>query len=106
MEFIETKIFTKDICQLIDDTEYKKVQEHLRKFPLAGPIIPGTEGIRKLRWAAKGHGKKGGMRLIYYYFIRQTQIYMLLAYPKNIKDDMSQKEQKYLKKLIEDFENG
>lgn len=62
--------------------------------------------IRKLRWAAKGHGKRGGMRLIYYYFIRQSQIYMLLAYPKNAKDDLTQQEKKYLKKLIEGLENG
>jgi hypothetical protein len=75
-------------------------------FPLAGDVISGASGIRKLRWSAKGHGKRGGMRLIYYYFIRQSQIYMLLAYPKNTKDDLAQQEKKYLKKLIEDFENG
>lgn len=106
LEFIETSFFTKEICCLISDSEYKEIQEHLRTFPTAGDIIPGVGGIRKLRWTAKGHGKRGGMRLIYYYIYKQSQIYMLSAYPKNTKDDLTQHEKKYLKKLIEGFENG
>ena len=106
MEFIETKVFTEEINQLAADSDYKEIQEYLCLFPLAGDVITGAGGIRKLRWSAKGHGKRGGMRLIYYYFIRHSQIYMLLAYPKNVKDNLTAEEKKYLKRLVEDFENG
>ena len=106
MEFVETKTFSAEILELAADGEYAEIQEYLCAFPTAGDIIQGTGGIRKLRWSAKGHGKRGGMRLIYYYFIKDSQIYMLLAYPKNVKDDLSAQEKKYLKKLVEDFENG
>lgn len=106
MEFIETRIFSEEICHLSSDNEYKDLQEYLCLFPLAGDVIPGAGGIRKIRWVAKGHGKRGGMRIIYYYFLKESQIYMLLAYPKNAKDNLTVEEKKYLKQLVEDFENG
>ena len=106
MEFVETKIFTEDITKLLSDEEYKALQILLLKNPKSGDVIRETGGIRKCRCAAKGHGKRGGIRIIYYYYVTDDIIYMLLAYPKNKKDDLSKTEKKYLKHLVEGFKNG
>jgi hypothetical protein len=66
MNFIETSMFTRHIVGLLDDTDYTILQRALLLNPALGDIIPGSGGIRKLRWAAKGHGKSGGARIIYY----------------------------------------
>jgi mRNA-degrading endonuclease RelE of RelBE toxin-antitoxin system len=60
--FIETRLFTK----LVTDEEYGALQESLMKDPNAGPVIPGSGGVRKIRWAAQGRGKRGGYRVIYH----------------------------------------
>ena len=61
----------------------------------------GARGLRKIRVAAKGHGKRGGARVIYYYFMSESRIGMLLAYPKNVQDDLSSEQKKMLTKIIE-----
>ncbi len=65
-------------------------------------IIKGSGGIRKLRWAGSGRGKRGGIRVIYYYFTKDEQIYMLYAYPKSKKDDLTADQLKQLKQLVEE----
>ncbi len=102
MEFFETPIFTKLIQKLISDEEYHLLQLQLSVRPEAGNIIRGGGGIRKLRWAGSGRGKRGGIRVIYYYFTEDKQIYMLYAYPKSKKDDLTADQLKQLKQLVED----
>ena len=65
MEFIETSIFTKLIYTYLSDDEYLGLQVFLLKYPEAGKIVPGSGGVRKLRWAMAGRGKRGGVRVIY-----------------------------------------
>jgi len=89
MEFFGTSIFTKLMQKLISDKEYHLLQLQLSVRPESGDIIQGSGGIRKLRWAGSGRGKRGGIRVIYYYFTEDEQIYMLYAYPKNKKDDLT-----------------
>ena len=62
-------------------------------------------GIRKMRWAGSGRGKRGGLRVIYYWQVADDQIWLLLAYPKNERDDLSHDEVKQLKRLVEQFES-
>jgi hypothetical protein len=100
MEIIETPIFTKHVNDLLNDDEYRILQFDLINRPDAGPVIPGTGGLRKLRWACKGHGKRGGVRLIYYWFTNDDQILMLLIYPKNVQDDLTDDQKKMLVKLV------
>lgn len=102
MEFIETPVFTKLIQKLIPDEQYHLLQLELSIRPEAGDIIMGSGGIRKLRWAGSGHGKRGGIRVIYYYFTEDEQIYMLYAYPKSKKDDLTADQLKQLKQLVEE----
>lgn len=100
MNFIETSIFTRDIVGLLDDTDYAVLQRALLLNPALGDIIPGSSGIRKLRWAAKGHGKSGGARVIYYWAVSAETILLLAAYPKNVKADLTKDEIKKLRRII------
>lgn len=102
MEFFETPIFTKLISKLISDEEYRLLQLQLSIRPESGDIIKGSGGIRKLRWAGSGRGKRGGIRVIYYFLKEDDQIYMLYAYPKSKKDDLTTGQLKQLRKLVEE----
>ena len=104
VEFIETPTFTRLIGGLMNDDEYAKLQFALALRPDWGKVIPSSGGLRKLRWAGSGRGKRGGLRIIYYGQTAQDQIWLLVAYPKSERDDLSHHEIKQLKRLIEDFE--
>jgi hypothetical protein len=67
MEFIEASIFTKYIYSYLTDDEYLGLQSYLLQFPESGKVVPGSGGVRKLRWAMSGAGKRGGVRVIYYF---------------------------------------
>lgn len=101
MKFIETPVFTRQITALLPDASYSELQKALCVNPAAGDIIPGSGGLRKIRWRTVGRGKRGGIRAIYYWFVSDDEIYMLLAYRKNEKDDLSAKELKLLKSIVE-----
>jgi hypothetical protein len=103
MIFIETPVFTRLITELVDEESYSELQRILADDPEAGDLIQGSGGLRKIRMAAKGHGKRGGARVIYYYFVSRSHIAMLLAYPKNAKDDLTAAQKKALKSLIENW---
>jgi mRNA-degrading endonuclease RelE of RelBE toxin-antitoxin system len=99
--FVETPTFTKRILQLLDDESYAALQAHLVKHPEAGNVIRGGGGLRKIRWAAKGRGKRGGVRVIYYWWIGKERISMLFIYPKNEMDDLSATQLKLLRQALE-----
>jgi len=98
MIFIETPIFSKRLRELLSDDSYAEFQRQLADRPDMGE---GTGGIRKVRVASGGHGKRGGSRVIYYHFTAASQIALLLIYPKNEKDDLTADERKVLKQIIE-----
>ncbi len=102
MEIVETSVFTRQITGLLRDDEYKELQERLVINPLAGPVIPGSGGLRKLRWTLAGRGKRGGIRIIYYYVAADDWIFMLAAYAKGAKADLTAKEVAALKKLVKE----
>jgi len=83
MEFIETSTFTKLIYAYLTDDEYLGLQGFMLKYPEAGKIVPGSGGVRKLRWAMAGRGKRGGMRVIYYFKKQESEIWMLTIYGKS-----------------------
>ena len=101
MIFIETPIFTKRLSELLDDDSYAAFQRELLSRPDMGDVIEGTGGLRKVRVASGGHGKRGGSRVIYYHFSSASQIALLMIYPKNEKDDLSAAERKALKHIVE-----
>lgn len=65
-EFIETPHFTRILDQYLEDDEYSELQRYLNANPETGVVVPGSGGVRKLRWRAEGRGKRGGLRLIYF----------------------------------------
>ncbi len=83
MEFIESSAFTKHVYNYLDDTEFSALQWFLCFHPESGNLIPGGGGLRKLRWQAKGKGKRSGVRVIYYFVGKRDEIWLLTIYAKN-----------------------
>lgn len=100
MVFFETPVFTRQIRELVEDDQYRQLQEMLVARPDAGDLIPRSGGLRKIRIAASGRGKRGGARVIDYWIVAKDQIYMLLAYAKNAQDDLSEDQLKTLRALV------
>jgi hypothetical protein len=101
MIFIETSIFTKWLPTYLSDDEYWNLQNFLMEKPEAGDIIQGAGGLRKLRWSLNNKGKRGGIRIIYYRQIADDHIYMMTLYTKSEMTDLSTKDKKALKQMIE-----
>ncbi|MFQ5708500.1 MAG: type II toxin-antitoxin system RelE/ParE family toxin [bacterium] len=100
IEIIETPIFTEDIDKFLGPNEYRALQLELIETPTKGKLIKGTGGARKLRFAIPGKGKSGGIRIIYYYQVNE-RIYLLLVYKKAKQADLTPKQRKTIKSLIE-----
>jgi mRNA-degrading endonuclease RelE of RelBE toxin-antitoxin system len=92
IKFIETSHFTAEVKRLSSEDDYYKFQDHLVARPDVGVIIPGSGGLRKVRFAAKGHGKRGGVRIIYYWAAARDTILLLDIFPKNEKADLTKEE--------------
>jgi hypothetical protein len=101
--FVESAVFTRQVRELLSDDEYADLQQHLARNPNAGAVIQETGGLRKVRWAAGGGGKRGGVRVIYFHATREGQVRLLLIYRKGVKDDLSAAEKKVLRKLNENW---
>jgi len=103
MEFIEAPAFTRYLSGYLEDDEYRALQKHLGLAPDAGDLIPGIGGFRKIRWADKrrGKGRRGGLRVIYYHFAADHQIWLMTLYGKNEVTDLTPGEKKALKFAIE-----
>jgi hypothetical protein len=101
MVIVETAIFTRRIEELIPGEEYRLLQLHLVNKPDAGKVIQGSGGLRKLRWSAGGHGKSGGIRVIYYWAVSHDTILLLYAYPKSRRDDLTPDQLQQIRKVVE-----
>ena len=101
MLIIETPIFTRRIQTIISDEDYRLLQIQLINKPDSGKIIRGSGGLRKLRWSAGGHGKRGGIRVIYYWFVSQDTLLLLFAYSKSEQDELTREQLKQLKSVVE-----
>ncbi|TAK53960.1 MAG: transcriptional regulator [Gammaproteobacteria bacterium] len=100
--FIETRLFTKLVLDYLADDDYAALQEALMMDPDAGLVIPGSGGVRKLRWAAPGRGKRGGYRIIYYVRRAHGAIWMLTMYPKNVAENIPAHVLRQIRKEVED----
>ena len=84
---------------MFSEDEKRELIDFLAHNPLSGDEIPGTGGVRKLRFAALGRGRRGGARVIYYYLDETMPIYALLAYAKTAKIDMTPDERRTVSKI-------
>jgi mRNA-degrading endonuclease RelE of RelBE toxin-antitoxin system len=103
-EFIETPFFTKALSRYLSDDEYAELQVFLNGHPDAGAIVPGSGGVRKVRWGASGRGKRGGLRVIYYLRSTKGQIWMLTIYGKNVSENIPAHLLKQMRGAIDDEE--
>jgi mRNA-degrading endonuclease RelE of RelBE toxin-antitoxin system len=104
MEFIEAPAFTKHLSEYLSDDDFKELQSLLRLNPEAGDVIQGTGGFRKVRWTdrRRGKGKRGGLRIIYFYFQAEEQIWLLTIYGKDEAEDLTAEQKRMLKAAIEE----
>lgn len=103
MVFVETTAFSRLLPGYLDDDGYRGLQSHLIGRPDAGAVIQRSGGVRKVRWAARGKGKSGGVRVIYYWLRDDDQIFLLTLYGKGEKEDLSAAELKRIAKLVEEL---
>lgn len=99
--FIESPIFSRIVYDYLSEEEYAALQWTLAVRPEQGKIIPGSGGLRKVRWAAKGKGKRGGTRIIYYWQQADGEIWMLTIYAKNEAENIPAHILKKLKEAME-----
>ena len=102
MIFIEAPPFTRHLPSYLTDNEYRRLQEALGANPEAGAVMPGTGGFRKMRWPdpRRGKGTRGGLRVIYYHFADETQIWLMTLYGKNELKDLTAAEKRTLRAAI------
>ena len=100
MTVVETERFLKDVKPLLSDTEREDLVAFIGANPEAGEVIRETGGVRKVRWAVAGMGKRGGARVIYYHHSERLPVFLLAAYAKNEKANLSRAERNAMKRLV------
>jgi hypothetical protein len=106
LEFVYTPLFLASARGLFDDEALRQIEITLLVQPRTGDVIAGTGGIRKLRAALPGRGKRGGARLVYLYLEVRGTVYMLLAYAKNEQVDLSTAEKRALRNMVKKLEEA
>ena len=104
MIFVETRLFTERILHAMSDERYAELQGHLSEHPEAGVVIPGTGGVRKIRWAGSGRGKRGGSRIIYYWDFGD-RIFMMYVYLKNERENLTEDQKNMMRQIAEDYKH-
>jgi len=99
--FVEAPLFSRLLPGYMDDDAYTMLQWALALHPEAGAVIPASGGVRKLRWAGSGRGKRGGLRVIYYWRRSASEIWMLTLYAKNEAENIPAHVLKAIKQEIE-----
>jgi len=100
MTVVETPFFLRKAETLLDEEERSELVAFLGMNPQAGDLVPGTGGVRKMRWAAQGRGKSGGVRVIYYFHDETFPLFLLTVYSKNQKANLTRAERNEFTKLI------
>ena len=96
---VETPEFLAATRRLMDEEERALLVDYLASNPTAGVLIPGTGGVRKLRWGLDGRGKRGGARVIYFYHNADLPVFALTAYAKNERSELSQADRNDFRRL-------
>ena len=104
MTFAEHPVFTRRIDELLSDEEYRRFQAYLAANPAAGDVIPGMGGLRKIRLALPGQGKRGGARVLYLLFLRAETIFLLYVFTKGEFADLPPDKRRIIRKLAEEIQ--
>jgi len=100
VKFVETSVFTRRVTEMLPDDDYRLLQEALLQRPARGSLIEGTGGIRKLRWGEEGRGKRGALRVIYFWHVKLEMLLMLFLYRKSEQKDLSAQQKRILAKIV------
>ena len=100
MQTLRHTVAFEKAAKVLSEEEMTAALETIARNPLGGDVIPGTGGVRKLRVAASGRGKRGGARVIYFYFDDRNPIYLLYAYAKNRESNLSAAQRNALGKVV------
>ena len=103
ISFIEHPVFTRRIMELLPDDQYKEFQSELARNPEAGRAIPGMGGLRKIRLALPGRGKRGGARVLYLVFLRAEALFLLYVFTKGEFEDLPADRRRVIKRLVEEI---
>lgn len=98
----ETTVFTRRVTRLLDAETYRLLQLRLAADPQVGVIIPGTGGLRKIRWRSANTGKRGGVRVIYYWAGSEDTILMLMIFAKSERSDLTPDQKAILRRIVEE----
>lgn len=105
MQLYFTRTYERAIRKLLSEEARKEMEASIVAAPDAAPIIRGTGGIRKMRWAGSGRGKRGGIRTIYFFHANPGAIYLLTAYTKADREDLSPADTKALSRMVAAIKN-
>ena len=97
---VETEEFLADVKGVLSEDEHDDLILFVALHPEAGDVIPGTGGLRKLRWAAKGRGKRGGSRVIYYFHDIHVPLFLMAIFAKNVQADLSTRQRNALTRQL------
>lgn len=103
ISIVETTEFIRSAAHVLSSHEVDELKTFLAVNPVAGRLVPGAGGVRKLRWGAKRKGKRGGARVIYYYRNDRVPLYLLVAYSKDSKADLTEMEKQAFRSLVAVF---
>ncbi|MDP6630292.1 MAG: type II toxin-antitoxin system RelE/ParE family toxin [Kiritimatiellia bacterium] len=103
MTFTEHPVFTKRISELLSDEEYREFQTDLAANPQTGDVIPGLGGLRKIRLALPGRGKRGGARVLYLLFLNAETVFLLYVFTKGEFGDLPPDKKRVIKALVEEI---
>lgn len=97
---VESREFVRIAETLLDDDDREALIDYLAKYPQSGVLIQGTGGVRKLRWARRHSGKRGGYRVIYYYHSENIPLFLISMYRKNVKENLTDAERNALASVV------
>ena len=106
MQVFSTRTYERAIRKLLGEGARREMEEAIVAAPDAAPVIRGTGGIRKLRWAGSGRGKRGGIRAVYFYYAGPDAIYLLTAYAKADREDLTPADTRALSLLVAAIKKG
>ena len=100
---IATRTYEKRIAKLLPPDERLEMENAVAADPERYPVVAGTKGVRKARWSRPGTGKRGGIRLIYYFWVAPNAVFLITAYAKNEKEDLTDADKKEIRKIVENL---
>ena len=103
---VELTSFIRSAGRVWDDDERGEFIDYIARNPDAGVIVPATGGLRKVRWGRPGSGKRGGVRVIYFYYDVDNLLFLLALYAKAERGDLSQDEKKIFVELVAEMKRG